>query len=228
MILQALLLATTISAGTAPSGATISIDTRDANHWIGANVTVQTWNQNRISIDQDVERGKPSDVQAEITRSPDRIAIVAQYTGERKSWLFGLIRSTDGKFFRWVVHVPAGRRVNVREANGRLEIDGVRAPLDVATSNGNITISGAGPVLSARTSNGTIAASIATLAGGPPDIRLRSSNGGIHLNVPAHFTTRIEAETSNGDVTNPFRDASGPGSASVHTSNGSIEVTGGS
>jgi DUF4097 and DUF4098 domain-containing protein YvlB len=107
-------------------------------------------------------------------------------------------------------------------------VSGVTAPVVASTSNGEIKIAGAGPVVDAHTENGSIDATIAILTGGPPRVSLLTSNGRIGLHVPSGFTTRVEASTSNGHVSNPLSSGAGPGSANARTSNGSIEITVGS
>jgi hypothetical protein len=225
MSILGLIFAAAIAGSPVNSDSNIVVTTVEANRWIGSTVQVKSWNRPDVSIDQDVSGGTPNDVHASIARSGKTITVTAEYTGEKKTYFFGLINVGSRKSFHWVVHVPVKSPVEVDVSNGRIAVSGVTAPLVAVTSNGTINIDGSGPVVDARTSNGSIDASIATLAGGPPRVTLRTSNGRIGLHVPRGFTTHVEASTSNGHVDNPLRGGSGQGSASARTSNGNIEIT---
>ncbi len=225
MSMFGLILAAAIAGAPAGADSSITITTTEANQWIGSTVDVEAWNRPEISVEQDVSRGKPGDVRADVTRNGRSITVTAVYTGEKKSYFFGLVHSGSGESFHWTVHVPANRPLMVDVTNGRISVSGVIAALVATTSNGRIKIDGAGPIVNARTANGEIDATIATLAGGPPRVTLRTSNGRIALHVPRGFTTHVDAGTSNGHVENPLSGGAGPGSASARTSNGSIEIT---
>jgi hypothetical protein len=225
MSIFALVLAASVANLRVPAGAPVSIDTTEANSWIGSHIDVEGWDRPDVSIDQVVRNGSDGDVRPVVVRKGTTVSITAAYTGERKTYFFGLIHGDSNKSFRWVVHVPRNSAVRVREANGGVGVHAVTAALDVATVNGSIAVDAAGPNVDAQTSNGNLDIGIGTLAGGPPRLTLRSSNGHIHLRVPHGFETRIAAHTSNGAVVNPFVDASGPGSATLRTSNGGIDVT---
>ena len=228
MSIFAVILAASLANVSVPPGGSITVDTKSANEWIGSHVTVQVWDRADVSVDQTVQGIAASDVHPVVTRDGNTVTITADYTGERKSAFFGLIHEhDDDKSFTWVVHVPSKRALNVRESNGGIDVHGVTAALDLSTANGRIAVDGAGPSVAAKTANGTIDVKMQTLAGGPPNVDLHTSNGWIHLRVPRGFSTRVAAHTSNGDVTNPFSDANGPGSATVRTSNGGIEVSSG-
>jgi hypothetical protein len=224
----ALLLATSIATAPVPSTADVLITTSDANQWIGSTVDVVAWNRQETSVDQDVSNGDQNDVRPDISHDGNSVKITAVYTGTRKAYFFGLIHANWNKSFHWTVHVPADRPVHVTVENGRISVSGVTAPVDARTSNGKIKIDGSGPVLNASTSNGSIDATVGTLAGAAPQVSLHTSNGSISLHVPHGFTAHTDAHTENGSIRNPLGSANGPGTASLRTSNGSIEVVVGS
>ncbi len=222
------IFATALAGAPVNAASNIIITTTAANEWVGSTVDVEAWNKPDVSIDQGVSGGNGSDVRADISHKGTSLTVTAVYTGPKKTYFFGLIHSSSGESFHWTVHVPATRALEVDVANGRIAVSNVTAPLVASTSNGTIKIEGAGPVVDAHTSNGSIDATIATLAGGPPRVTLRSSNGRIALHVPRGFTTHVDANTSNGHIDNPLSGGGGPGTASARTSNGSIEITVGS
>ncbi|MBV8639209.1 MAG: DUF4097 family beta strand repeat protein [Candidatus Eremiobacteraeota bacterium] len=228
MSIIGLIFAAAIAGAPAGADSTITITTTQANQWAGSTVDVEAWDRPEISVEQEVNNGNPGDVSAEVSRNGKSLTVTAVYTGAKKTYFFGLVKGSWNESFHWTVHVPATRPLTVDVSNGRVSITNVTAPLVATTSNGRIRIDGAGPILEARTANGEIDAAIGTLAGGPPSVKLRSSNGRIALHVPSAFRTRVDASTSNGHIDNPLSDGGGPGSASARTSNGSIEITVGS
>lgn len=225
MSIVGLIFAAAIAGAPAGADSSVTITTTQANQWVGSTVDVEAWDRPEVSVDQEVRGGKPGDVRADIARNGKSITVTAVYAGEKKTYFFGLFHSGSGESFHWIVHVPATRPLMVDSSNGRIAVTGVTAPVVATTSNGIIRIDGAGPSVEARSANGEIDASIATLAGGPPRVTLRTSNGRITLRVPRSFTTRVDASTSNGRIENPLSGGGGPGSASARTSNGSIEIT---
>lgn len=228
MSIIGVIFAAAVAGAPVNAASNIAITTSEANKWVGSTVDVEAWDKPEISIDQEVSGGNANDVHADISRNGKSLTVTAVYTGSKTTYFFGLIRASSNESFHWTVHVPATRSLNVYVANGRISISNVTAPVAASTSNGTIKIDGAGPAVDAHTSNGSIDATIATLAGGPPQVVLRTSNGRIALHLPRGFTTRVDAHTSNGRIDNPLSGGGGPGSASARTSNGSIEITVGS
>ena len=225
MSIVGLILAVAVAGAPVNADTNVVITTTEANKWVGSRVDVEAWNKPGISIVQEVKGGKDTDVRTDFSQQGKTMTVTAVYTGPKTTYFFGLIHSNSSESFHWTIRVPANRPREVDVANGHVGVTGVTAHLLATTSNGTINIDGAGPNLEARTSNGSIDATIATLAGGPPRVTLRTSNGHIRLHVPHGFTTHLEASTSNGRIDNPLSGGAGPGSASARTSNGSISIT---
>jgi hypothetical protein len=224
MMVFGLLLAAVVGSSPVSAHGSVAVTTSEANQWAGIDIHVSAWNQPTVQVEQEAIHGDATQVAAVITHANGVTTITADYRGPRTSSLFGLLKKGSGVSVRWIVHVPANMALSVVAANGEISVDGVTAALDARTSNGEVKIVGAGPIVTGRTSNGEVNVTIATLAGGAPNIDMRSSNGGLTLNVPKAFSTRVAARTSNGSIDNPFKGASGPGTAIMHTSNGDIDV----
>jgi DUF4097 and DUF4098 domain-containing protein YvlB len=91
--------------------------------------------------------------------------------------------------------------VTMDTSNGSLEVRGGAGRLDLNTSNGEIEIEADEALVDASTSNGRITFR-GSLADG--DQRFRTSNGRIAITLPAGTRFRIDASTSNGDVSTDF------------------------
>ncbi len=128
-------------------------------------------------------------------------------------------------------------RLRLETSNGAITVDGAGGRAELITSNGGITVTGARGVVDARTSNGRV-----HFAGRPVegDYTLRTSNGGILVELPADAQFRLDARTSNGSIANdfPLRETEGSGrehvrgavgdhpaaSLQLHTSNAGIQI----
>lgn len=220
-----IILATALGGAPASPASPVSIDVRDASQRIGISVSVKGWARNQVSVEQ-AESDK--DVRAKITRDGSGVHVTAVYTGPERSSFFGLFRWGSHRQVSWTVYVPSRDALDVLATNSTIEVRDVTGALSASTSNGNIRIASAGPAVRAHTSNGWIDASLATLGNQSPHIDLATSNGHVALHVPRGFSAHVSAATSNGHVHNPFDNANGPGSATIRSSNGSIDVSVGS
>lgn len=91
--------------------------------------------------------------------------------------------------------------VSARTSNGSVTIRQARAPsLELHTSNGAIKCEDITGPVKASTSNGSVNIRYAPDADPATDIRITTSNGGIHLTTPENYSARVDAATSNGKI----------------------------
>lgn len=115
----------------------------------------------------------------------------------------GLFRPGEFHSVRLEIRAPEGIPVEVRTADGRIELTGLRGPVTATTADGRITASALGP-----TGNGAGAPAGAgspfagdgegALAGNAPTIHLRSGNGRI---TGEALRGAVVAETGDGRIT---------------------------
>lgn len=182
---------------------------------------MKAWPKQQVEVAQ---TEASSNVRVKSERNGGTTRVAAEYVGPRTTKFFGLFKSGDGRQVHWTVYVPERTALTVQTTNGAIAISGVRAAIDVETTNGAISIAQAGPAVKAHTSDGRIDIAIASFDGAPPKIDAVSTNGPIELHLPAGTTTRVEATTTNGTVSNPLQSGHGPGSIMVETTNGGIRV----
>lgn len=150
-------------------------------------------------------------VEVMMTQEGDTVRMVARRTGGP------LVMGNSGASIE--LTVPAGASLDLHTSNGHirsngvtgdismdtsngaLEVDGGGGRLDLATSNGHIDVEARGAIVDARTSNGQIDFR-GSLAEGSHDFR--TSNGRIEITLPSGAQFRIDASTSNGDVSTEF------------------------
>lgn len=148
-------------------------------------------------------------------------------------------------------------KVKADTSNGRISIKNVRGDLDLDTSNGEIVVTASGDKSircttsngairmtavrgnsHVRTSNGPIELQIVELPDAPT-VDVRSSNGGVTVEVPSTASGRLNMSTSNGRLATDFEAATvrdlqssrrsltatlngGAGSIDIVSSNGSL------
>lgn len=106
----------------------------------------------------------------------------------------GLFRPGESHSVRLEIRAPAGIPVEVRTADGRIELTGLRGPVTATTAAGRITASALGP-----TGNGVGGtAGDGDPAGNAPTIHLRSGNGRI---TGDDLRGAVVAETGDGRIT---------------------------
>ena len=154
------------------------------------------------------------------------------------------------------VAVPQKTRVQATTSDGSVRLDGTKAGAVLKTSDGSIHVSGFDGDLQARTSDGSIdadgrftaldlqtsdgqiKADIATGSKISGPWNLRTSDGSVHLRVPADIAFELDASTGDGSINSDLTiqseekarnrlrgkvNGGGP-TLHVHTSDGSIHI----
>jgi hypothetical protein len=111
------------------------------------------------------------------------------------SWLFG---GSSGEV-EYLIRLPRSADLDVSTVNGGVELDGVSGRLRLRSTNGGIEVVDGGGSLDAGTTNGSIAAEVATLSA-VDGFSLRTTNGRIHLALPADAGAELSAHTTNGSI----------------------------
>jgi DUF4097 and DUF4098 domain-containing protein YvlB len=93
--------------------------------------------------------------------------------------------------------------VTAHSSNGNVEIHGGKGKLDLKTSNGAIEIDAVQATVDAETSNGNVVFAGSLVKGSHS---LATSNGSIEMKLPAATPFKFEARTSNGSITNRFKE----------------------
>ena len=136
------------------------------------------------------------------------------------------------------VAVPRALNLSVRTSNGGISIQDVESKIEFTTSNGGVKLSGVGGDVRGRTSNGGINVELDGSSWVGEGLDVETSNGGVQLRIPEHYSARLEVSTHNGGLNVDYPGASPPrrsrdlnvqlgaGGAPlrVRTSNGGVNV----
>ncbi len=150
-------------------------------------VDVTGWDRDEIRVRVLEGRGVDS---VSVETAGDRMTVRTLPSG---------VVSITGPQARYEVSVPrALDRVEVRTSNGQVQVSNYNGTIDAETSNGAIRLSGTRTFERLSTSNGAIDAEVRAL---DADARATTSNGAIRLALSPTIDARVEARTSNGQVT---------------------------
>ena len=145
----------------------------------------------------------------------------------------------DGWHVSYRLDVPTQTPLSLRTTNGGIAIDNVNSRVEFRTVNGGVKLSRMGGDVEGRTTNGGVNVDLdgATWQGAGLDVQ--TSNGGVHLSIPANYSAHLETGTVNGSVKIDFPVTvqgkigrsfstdlgSGGPTLRVNTSNGGVKIT---
>jgi len=157
-------------------------------------VRLAAWDEPRVKIEAVKHAGTEralEELQVEIVGEGDRLTVRTRHPHPR--WLGGSQRVD------YRVSLPRGARVEVKNVNGRVEVDGVAGPVKAETVNGSVDVTGAASAVDASAVNGSVEVQLARV---DPAGRseLSTTNGSVRLTLPRDASAEVEAHTVNGSV----------------------------
>ena len=163
-------------------------------------VTVIGWDQNRIQVRALIQAQAPTEAEA--------VRILSAVTVETAN---GLIRAigpeTEGRR-SWSVsyEISAPRRMDLDLAtvNGGLSVTGIEGTLNLNTTNGGINLEDVGGSVRALTTNGGVRVRLVNRGIASGETVLRTTNGGISVDIPENYSAHLVASTVHGQVTTDF------------------------
>ncbi len=195
-MIQAALLALTISGASAPTDTLVDLRAGDriVLENLSGEISITTWNRDQVEV-----RGRDNDLPILVQRSGSTVTISRDARKGRRRSIEGSIRLPA-----WVDLQAGGRSLD-------LWIDGVDGRIDVSNVSGDVWIENAGGAVSVRTVEGEISVRGAragvTASSQSDDVTLRdivgpvtvhSGSGDIELmNIRA---SSVRAETQDGDI----------------------------
>jgi len=117
--------------------------------------------------------------------------------------------------------VPRDAELDLQADNGGLHVNGVAGHVRLSTVNGGIHIDRAGGKVEGSTSNGGVHVSLSGREWDGEGLDVRTTNGGVHLEIPDGYNARLETSTVNGGIHSDLPVSGGRGR---HRSGGRIET----
>ncbi len=157
-------------------------------------VTVHGWDKStmlvvaRIQANGDDDAGA-KDVAGHISITAERARI--ESTGPST-------RGHQGWSVSYDLYLPKTTGLDVSTKNGGVSVDGVKGKVDLGTVNGGIHLTDVAGDVRAETTNGGVSATLSGTSWDGAGLDLRTTNGGVTLEIPKGYNARLETGTTNG------------------------------
>jgi hypothetical protein len=157
-------------------------------------VSVKAWSQAGVLVRAKVEAWGETKTQAE-----SRLNEVLVETAGNKVTATG--PKTMGRTYYSVsyeVFVPKSTNLDLHSTNGGISINGVNGTIEARTTNGGLKLAGLSGKVTAHTTNGGVKVELAGNTWQGEGFDVSTTNGGVDIQVPADYSARLEARTTNG------------------------------
>ena len=177
------------------SGGTISIDGKQ-----NGGVSVKGWDQNQVFIRARVQTGAPTAGEAEALSRQIRIE-----TSGPKIYANG---PENRKNYHWDVSyeifVPRRADLAVETHNGGIAINDVNGRIDFNALNGGVVLRHVGGTVRGTTTNGGLVIELSGDRWDGETLDVSTTNGGVIMSVPEHYSAHLQTGTVNGSVNVDF------------------------
>jgi hypothetical protein len=102
------------------------------------------------------------------------------------------------------LQVPRSARVSVDATNGGIVIEDVRGSVDAETTNGGLAFYDVGGDVRGRAVNGGVTVELTGDRWQGPGLDVRTTNGGIRVQLPSNFSGELDARAVNGGISVDF------------------------
>jgi DUF4097 and DUF4098 domain-containing protein YvlB len=197
-------------------------------------VSFHGWDRNEVKVVAMIQANASDDGQAQalakqITVSTDRGRIRADgpSSSGRRGWSVS-----------YEIYVPRHSNLEAITQNGGVSAESIEGDLDLQATNGGINVDDLAGYVHGETTNGGVTATLSGSSWRGRGLDLRTTNGGVSLNIPRVYNARLETGTTNGGmnidfpvtvqgrITKHIQAQLGSGGAVVRavTTNGGVEV----
>ena len=174
-------------------------------------------------------RGRSRDIRFVVNQNGNDYYICAMWSGSGKCdasgyrgrqrngflTMFSLFHRGSDASADFVAELPANVGVDVRTFNGSVRVDGLTGGVTARTSNGTVQASNVSGPLALTTTNGNVRLTTDSLSDSD-SVRLSTTNGTIHAELPAGVQGAFDISTVNGAVRSDFPIPGADGRSSRH------------
>jgi len=132
--------------------------------------------------------------QVTITDGPGRVVAKGPANTQGNSWWS----------VSYDVWLPTSSSLDLQAYNGSVHVEGTQGQIHARTLNGSLTLKDVSGDVDGETTNGSLTVDLAPGSSQAKELKLKTVNGSIHLQLPSTFGADVEASTVNGSVKNEF------------------------
>jgi hypothetical protein len=100
--------------------------------------------------------------------------------------------------------VPAQMNLSLKTVNGGVNVRGVEGRIEFTTTNGGVRLANVNGDVRGRTTNGGVDIELDGAMWQGEGLDVQTSNGGVRISIPEHYSARLEASTVNGGLNSDF------------------------
>ncbi len=159
-------------------------------------ITVRGWSRQDVLVRSKVETYAESDTDAKamasqvrVNASAGKIAADRPSTGDNRSWSVS-----------YEIFAPRNANLDLNTHNGGVHISDVSGNITFAAVNGGIHLAQIGGSVKGKTVNGGLHIELAGSTWQGQGLDAQTTNGGVHLALPANYSAHLEASTVNGGM----------------------------
>jgi len=180
---------------TLPATKSLRVDGRE-----NGGVHVFAWDSNSIQVVAKVEARGDSQTEAqaaarEITVHAENGEVSAD--GPRD-------RGRNGWAVSYSVFVPRSTDLSLTARNGGIVVQGVAGRMNLETTNGGLTLADVNGDVRGTTVNGGLHVQLSGDTWRGAGLDVRTTNGGLRLEIPEHYSAQLETSTVNGGMNVDF------------------------
>jgi hypothetical protein len=143
---------------------------------------------------QDYARAQQIAAAVRVSATPDRVSADGPSgLGRREGWSVS-----------YRLTVPTVASLALRTTNGGISVKDVDGQIDFKTVNGGVKLTNLAGDVKGRTSNGGVDIDLEGTGWRGEGLDVETSNGGVHLRIPEHYSARLETGTHNGGLNIDF------------------------
>lgn len=179
-----------VREATLPGGGLLAVDARP-----NGGIQVQGWGGDDVRLRVKVVATADSEAEAREIVGDVRVELAETVKAS------GPARSRGrGWYASFRLAVPRGARLRLQADNGGLHLERFSGEAELHTVNGGLHLDQVGGQVRGDTVNGGIHVELSGTEWQGQGLDLRTTNGGLHLAIPAGYSARLEAGTVNGGV----------------------------
>ena len=165
----------------------------DVNAGPNGGIDVAGWDRDEVRLVARVRAWSDDRDPEEVARSIE-IHTDGVIEARHRSW------GDDDWSVSYELHVPRDTELRLETTNGGIDLEGLTGTVDARTTNGRIDVVGGQGRIRGETTNGGITLELTGTTWQGDGVDLRTTNGGVRIEVPEGYSAELETGTVNGGM----------------------------